>query len=200
MSTVLSQGDTRHRLARLVTEAMSPVVLIVFVTLIVAVHSVGVVRGLALGLVAIFFAGGLPYGLVLIGVRRGLLTDHHVSRREQRPRMMAIALVSVAVGLLVLRWLDAPRDLFALMAAMVAGLVVALAITSYWKISIHAAAAAGTVASLAMLVSLWWLLLVPFVVLTGWARVVIRDHTPAQVSVGAIVGAAVAAGVLLLVA
>jgi membrane-associated phospholipid phosphatase len=200
MSTVLSQGDTRHRMARLVTEAMSPVVLIVFVTLIVAVHSAGVVRGLALGLVAIFFAGGLPYGLVLIGVRRGQLTDHHVSRREQRPRMMALALASVAVGLLVLRWLDAPRDLFALMAAMVAGLVVALAITSYWKISIHAAAAAGTVASLVMLVSLWWLLLVPFVVLTGWARVVIRDHTPAQVSVGAIVGAAVAAGVLLLVA
>jgi membrane-associated phospholipid phosphatase len=200
MSTVLSQGDTRHRLARLVTEAMSPVVLIVFVTLIVAVHSAGVVRGLALGLVAIFFAGGLPYGLVLIGVRRGQLTDHHVSRREQRPRMMAIALASVAVGLLVLRWLDAPRDLFALMAAMVAGLVVALAITSYWKISIHAAAAAGTVASLVMLVSVWWLLLVPFVVLTGWARVVIRDHTPAQVSVGAIVGAIVAAGVLLLAA
>jgi membrane-associated phospholipid phosphatase len=200
MSTVLSQGGTRHRLARLVTEAMSPVVLIVFVTLIVAVHSAGAVRGLALGLVAIFFAGALPYGLVLIGVRRGQLTDHHVSRREQRPLMMAIALASVAVGLLVLRWLDAPRALFALMAAMVAGLVVALAITSYWKISIHAAAAAGTVASLAMLVSVWWLLLVPFVVLTGWARVVIRDHTPAQVSVGAIVGAIVAASVLLLVA
>ena len=200
MSTVLSQGDTRHRLARLVTEAMSPVVLIVFVTLIVAVNSAGIVRGLALGLVAIFFAGGLPYGLVLIGVRRGQLTDHHVSRREQRPRMMAIALASVAVGLLVLRWLDAPRALFALMAAMVAGLVVALAITSYWKISIHAAAAAGTVASLVMLVSVWWLLLVPLVVLTGWARVEIRDHTPVQVSVGAIVGAGVAAGVLLLVA
>lgn len=200
MSTVLSQGDTRHHLARLVTEAMSPVVLIVFVTLIVAVHSAGLVRGMTLGSVAIFFAGGLPYGLVLIGVRRGQLTDHHVSRREQRPLMMAIALASVAVGLLVLRWLDAPRALFALMAAMVAGLVVALAITSYWKISIHAAAAAGTVASLVMLVSVWWLLLVPFVVLTGWARVVIRDHTPAQVSVGAVVGAVVAAGVLLLVA
>jgi membrane-associated phospholipid phosphatase len=99
-----------------------------------------------------------------------------------------------------LRWLDAPRALFALLAAMVAGLSVALAITSFWKISIHAAVAAGTVASLAILVSPWWLLLVPFVVLTGWARVEIRDHTPVQVSVGAIVGAGVAAGVLLLVA
>jgi membrane-associated phospholipid phosphatase len=179
---------------------MSPVVLIVFVTLIVALHSAGRVRGLVLGLVVIFFAGGLPYGLVLIGVRRGQLTDHHISRREQRPRIMAIALASVAVGLLVLRWLDAPHALFALVAAIVAGLAVTLAITSFWKISIHAAAAAGTVASLAILVSPWWLFLVPLVVLTGWARVAIRDHTPAQVSVGAIVGATVAAGVLWLVA
>lgn len=200
MSALLSQGDTRRRMARLVTEVMSPVVLIVVVTLIVAVHSAGAVRGMALGLVAFFFAGGLPYGLVLIGVRRGLLTDHHISRREQRPLIMAIALASVVVGLLVLRWLDAPRALFALVVAMVAGLAVALAITSFWKISIHAASAAGTVACLAILVSPWWLLLAPLVVLTGWARVEIRDHTPVQVSVGAIVGAGVAAGVLLLVA
>ena len=200
MSAVQSQGDTRRRMARLVTEVMSPVVLIVVVTLIVAVHSAGAARGLVLGLVAFFFAGGLPYGLVLIGVRRGLLTDHHITRREQRPRIMAIALTSVVVGLLVLRWLDAPRALFALVVAMVAGLAVALAITSFWKISIHAASAAGTVACLAILVSPWWLLLAPLVVLTGWARVEIRDHTPVQVSVGAIVGAGVAAGVLLLVA
>lgn len=200
MGTVLSQGDTQHSMARLVTEAMSPIVLIVFVTLIVAVHSAGTVRGLALGLVAIFFAGGLPYGLVVVGVRRGQLTDHHISRREQRPAMMAIALASLVVGLLVLRWLDAPRALFALVAAMVAGLAVALAITWYWKISIHAAAAAGTVASLAILVTPWWLFLTPLVVLTGWARVEIRNHTPAQVLVGAIVGATVAAGVLWLVA
>ena len=200
MSTLLHQGDTRRRIARLVTEVMSPVVLIVVVTLIVAVHSAGAFRGLTLGLVAIFFAGGLPYGLVLIGVRRGVLTDHHVSRREQRPKMMAIALASVVVGLLILHWLDAPRALFALVAAMVAGLAVALAVTSFWKISIHAAAAAGTVACLAILVSPWWLLLAPLVALTGWARVEIRDHTPVQVSVGAIVGAVVAAGALFLVA
>jgi hypothetical protein len=196
----MSHGDASRRMARLVTEVMSPVVLLVVVTLIVAVHSAGVVRGLALGLVAVFFAGGLPYGLVLIGVRRGLITDHHVSRREQRPPMMAIALASVAAGLLVLRWLDAPRALFALVASMLAGLVVGLAITSFWKISIHAAAAAGTVACLAILVSPWWLLLAPLVALTGWARVEIRDHTPEQVLVGAVVGAVISAGVLLLVA
>lgn len=200
MSTPASQGEARRRVARVVTEVMSPVILIVAVTLIVAVHSAGLARGLALGLIATFFAVGFPYALVLIGVRRGRLTDHHISRREQRPAMMAVALASVATGLLVLVRLDAPRALFALVVAMVAGLVVALAITSFWKISIHAAAAAGSVASLAILVSPWWVLVAPLVVLTGWARVEIRDHTPVQVCVGAVVGAVVSSGVLLLVA
>lgn len=186
-------------MARLVTEVMSPVVLTAVVILIVAVHAAGLGRGVVLAVVATFFAGALPYGLVLRGVRRGRLSDHHISRREQRPRMMAIALCSVGVGLLVLRWLHAPLALFALMAGMTAGLALALAITSFWKISIHAAAASGTVASLAIQVSAWWLLLAPLVALTGWARVEIRDHTPGQVTVGTVVGAAVAAGVLVLV-
>jgi membrane-associated phospholipid phosphatase len=185
-------------MARLVTEVMSPVVLIVAVILIVAVHSAGVGRGLALGLVAVLFAAGIPYALVLIGVRRGQLTDHHISRREQRPPIMVFALASVLVGLVVLGWLDTPRDLFALLASLVAGNVLALPITSFWKISIHAAAAAATVSSLAILVSPWWLILVPLVVLTGWARVEIRDHTPGQVFAGATVGTVVAAGVLIL--
>jgi membrane-associated phospholipid phosphatase len=119
---------------------------------------------------------------------------------------MVFALASVLVGLVVLRWLDAPRDLFALLASLVAENVLALPITSFWKISIHAAAAAATVTSLAILVSPWWLILVPLVLLTGWARVEIRDRTPGQVlagatvgaTVGAVVGAVVAAGVLIL--
>jgi len=187
-------------MASLVTEVMSPAVPIVVVIFTVAVDSSGVGRGLLLGLVAAFFAAGLPYGLVLIGVRLGRLTDHHISRREQRPRMMAMALASLAAGLLFLVWLDAPRALFALVASMVAGLSVTLAVTSLWKISIHSAVAAGTVASLAILISPWGVLLVPLVVLIGWARVEIRDHTPVQVLVGAAVGAAVTTGVLLLVA
>jgi len=46
-------------MARLITEVMSPIVLIVVVTLVVAVDTAGAIRGTALGLVSIFFAGGL---------------------------------------------------------------------------------------------------------------------------------------------
>jgi hypothetical protein len=57
--------------------------------------------------------------------------------------MMIIGLVSVLVGLLVMVWLDAPREFLAPVAAMVAGVGVALVISSFWKISIHAAAPQG---------------------------------------------------------
>ncbi len=198
MEPVLTASAGAHRVARVITEVFAPVVLIVVVTLVVSVHAAGAARGLGLALVAMTFAGGVPYAAILIGVRRGGIGDHHVSAREQRPRILAIGVISVALGLVVLRWLDAPRALFALLAAMGTGGVVSLAISTFWKISMHAASAAGTVACLAILVSRWWLWALPVIALTGWARVTLHDHTPAQVIIGAIVGAVVAAGVSLL--
>jgi len=121
-----------------------------------------------------------------------------LGRREQRPKILAIGVVSVAVGLVVLSWMQAPRAVFALLAAMTVGGVVSLAISTFWEISMHAAAAAGTVACLTVLVDPWWLMAVPVIALTGWARVVLRDHTAAQVCVGAVVGATVSTGVSLL--
>jgi membrane-associated phospholipid phosphatase len=109
--------------------------------------------------------------------------------------MMIIGLASVSVGLLVMVWLDAPRELFALVAAMVAGVGVALAISSFWKISIHAACAAGTVAILVVIFGWIMLAWVPVVAEIWWARVTLRDHTPLQVVAGSAVGAIVAAAV-----
>jgi len=198
MEPVLTASTGGHRVARVITEVFAPVVLIVVVTLVVSVHAAGAARGLGLALVAMTFAGGVPYAAILLGVRCGGIGDHHVSAREQRPRILAIGVISVALGLVVLHWLDAPRALFALLAAMGTGGVVSLAISTFWKISIHAASAAGTVACLAILVSRWWLWALPVIALTCWARVTLHDHTPAQVIIGAIVGAVVAAGVSML--
>jgi len=195
---VVTDKGAALRIARLVTEVLAPVVLIFVVTLIVCLHAAGLPRGLGLAFVAMAFAGGIPYGAILLGVRRGVLVDHHVSRREQRPKILAIGVVSVAAGLVVLSWMQAPRAVFALLTAMTVGGVISLAISTFWEISMHAAAAAGTVACLTVLVGPWWLIAVPVIALTGWARVVLRDHTAAQVCVGAVVGATVSTGVSLL--
>ena len=186
------------RVARLVTEILAPIVLIVVLTLVIAVlSSDDLWRGLVLAAVAIFFAGALPYSILLLGVRRGRLGDRHLLRREERPAMMVIGLISAGLGLAVMHALRAPTDLYALVVAMTAGVAVALAVSVFWKISIHTACVAGTVVVLAFLVSPWLLMLAPIAFLTGWARVVLRDHTPAQVVVGGVVGALVSAAALL---
>jgi hypothetical protein len=139
----------RTQVARILTEVFAPPILVVTLLIVVGIHSTSSIgQGLLLSAVAAFFAAGLPYAIMLIGIRKGRLSGRHLSLREQRPTMMIIGLVSVSVGLLAMVWLDAPREFLALVAAMVAGVGVALAISSFWKISIHAACAAGSVAIL----------------------------------------------------
>lgn len=188
------RGTGSQVAARLLTELLAPIVLIVGLLFAVAIHaSASVGRGLLYGAVTAFFAGGLPYAIMMLGIRRGHLGDRHLSKRQERPVMMVIGLVSVTIGLLLTWWLGAPRALFALVAAMVAGVAVALAITIFWKISIHTACAAGTLAILVLEFgpAMWALL--PLVAAIAWARVALRDHSSSQVIAGGVVGFAVAA-------
>lgn len=197
MTSTAVAGGARLRAARLITELLAPIVLIFVLLIVVAVYSTGsVVRGLVLGLVAAFFAGGLPYAVLILGVRRGRLGDRHLTRRQERPALMVLGLASVTCGYFVMRWLNAPGELLALVVAMVAGVAVALAVSVFWKISIHTACVAGSVCVLAILVHPAALAMAPLIVATGWARVALRDHTPTQVLVGALVGAAVASAVV----
>jgi len=84
----------------------------------------------------------------------------------------------------------APYELIALTASMLATLVIGLGITfgARWKISIHAAVAAGAVVILvAAYGPLMWLLSV-LVVWVCWSRVELRDHTAGQVIGGSLLG------------
>ena len=182
-TTTVNRRPGTLRLARLLTEALAPIVLIIALLFAVAIHaSPSVGRGLLYGAVTAFFAGGLPYAIMMLGIRRGHLGDRHLSKRQERPVMMVIGLVSVTIGLLLTWWLGAPRALFALVAAMVAGVAVALAVTVFWKISIHTACAAGTLAILVLEFGpVMWALL-PLVAAIAWARVTLRDHTSPRCS------------------
>ena len=191
------QRTTSVVVARVLTEALAPIVLIIGLLFAVSIHASPTIgRGLLYGAITAFFAGGLPYAIMMLGIRRGHLGDRHLSKRQERPVMMVIGLVSVTTGLLITWWLGAPRALFALVAAMVAGVAVALAITLFWKISIHTACAAGTLAILVLEFgpAMWALL--PLVAAIAWARVALRDHTVAQVLTGCLVGALVASGTM----
>jgi len=71
---------------------------------------------------------------------------------------------------------------------MLAGLIVSLAVTIFWKVSIHTVVVAGAVVVLAFVFGPT----APAVALIAWSRVELGDHRPAQVVVGGAFGAVVA--------
>ena len=180
------------RAARLLTEVLSPAVLVATVLLAVAWHAADTPgQALLWGLIAAAAASFIPITYIVRGVRRGHWTDKHVGERSQRKLPLLVCLFSTAAGTLALGLAGAPRELLALIASMVAALLVAVPVTliARWKISIHALVAAGTAVALIVVAGPALLLTLPVAAAVGWSRVHLGDHTAAQVTAGAVVGA-----------
>lgn len=184
------------RVARVLTEIFAPWVIVVVLPIAVAWRATGsIVPALGWGLLVSATSSILPMGVIVWGARTGRWDSHHVRDRAGRfvPFVALIAMSLVGLGLLML--LAAPWLLIALDIAMIVSLFVTGGITVWWKISMHSAVAAGAVVILAVLFHpvCWALMLV--VVAISWSRVHLRDHTAAQVTIGAIVGAIIGGGV-----
>jgi membrane-associated phospholipid phosphatase len=182
----------RLRLARLVGELLAPPPLLVVLALVVAWESSPTPAGALLwGGLAAAFASVLPYAVILRGVRRGRLSDRNVSLREERIRLGVVAIASVLAGLAVLAALDAPAEMVALLASVAVGASCGWVVTLWWKISVHAAIAAGAATVLTIVFGAALLAAWPLVALVAWSRVQVGDHTPAQVVAGVALGVAV---------
>jgi hypothetical protein len=188
----------RRLAARTATEVFAPAVVVVIVSFLVGLHAGdSVPAGLLWGLLSALFASVIPFGAILLGVRRGRLTDHHVGRREQRRVPLLIALASVLVGLGVLALAGAPREMLALVTSMFVSLAVTLVVTHWWKVSAHAAVASGAAVISTLTLGLPWLASFVAVAIVCWSRVELRDHTVKQVLVGAVLGVVVGGSVFV---
>lgn len=179
----------RRRAARALTEAGAPVVVLVVMPLVIALHSArGLAEGVGWGALAALFFGVIPFGYVLRGVRRGRWADHHVGAREKRKPVFVFSLASMLVGVAVLAATGAPRDLVAFLVTLLVEAALALAVTLIWKVSLHTWVSTIGATALVVVYGLPALLLWPFLAAVGWSRVELEDHTPAQVAVGAVLG------------
>jgi len=184
-----------ERAAKIITEVLAPTPLGIVVVAFIAWHFAPrasdaikeAIIGVLLGLL-------LPFSYLLRQVRRGRVTDHHVGTRTQRPRILLVFFFAVLAALVALIKFGSPPELIALIGASMTGLVVALTITLFWKVSIHAGVAAGIATIFVILFGPWMLLLAPFVLAVGWARITLGDHTTAQVIVGTVIGAFISGG------
>jgi hypothetical protein len=189
-----------HRLAKIVTEVLSPAVIVVLLPIAVAWNATDhrILPTLLWSLIVAVFYSVLPMVFIVRGARRGKWDGHWVRERERRFLPLMMCLASALVGLVILLLGDAPRDVIALGWSMVAVCVVCVIITKWWKVSLHATVAGGAVATVVLIYGWVLLVLVPLVALVAWARVQVRDHTAAQVIAGAFLGPVVGGTVFLL--
>lgn len=184
----------RNRVARWLTEVLQPPAVVTVLLLISPIGGPGFPANMAYGALAALFVCVVPLLVVLVLVRLGRITDHHVSDRRQRAPVLLMALASILVGLAVLGAVGAPGAVVAMVLAVVGGVVVIAAVSPFWKMSGHAAAiSCAAVVTVLMLGTAWrpLLILVPAV---GWSRIVLRAHTLPQVVAGSLFGGVVMAG------
>jgi hypothetical protein len=176
------------RLARAVTEVLAPPC-IGAALLVMLGWRYGGVSGLGDGALAALFVTGLPYAVVIIGVLRGRWHDRMLTTRRQRIVPILSNITFAVLGLVVSLARGAPPALAAFIIAAIGTQALLFVINLAWKISFHAGVATGIALIVAMELG-WWVLpvLAPVVVVICWARVALREHTLAQVIVGAPVG------------
>jgi hypothetical protein len=188
------RAGTLTRTARALTEVFAPPVLAAALPVVIGVHAGrSLPTGLAWGMLASVFSAVIPYAVIWYGVRQGRLSDRHIGVREQRTKPLALGLLSVLVGLALLGLFGAPHELIALVVAMFACGLVATIVNHFWKLSVHASVAAGSMMVLVLVFGPALLATFVMVAAIGWSRVRLRDHTAWQVITGAVVGAVVTA-------
>jgi membrane-associated phospholipid phosphatase len=184
----------RNRVAWFLSEAFQPPVTVGLLLLLSPVIEPGFPGTVWFGALAVLFVCVLPFALVLLLVRLGKVTDHHVSDRRQRAPVLALAVVSLLAGLGLLTAIHAPRSVIVMVLAIVSGVVVLAVISLFWKVSGHAGAIALSTAVAVIMLGAPWIPLLLLIPAVGWSRVVLRAHTVAQVVVGALVGGGVTTG------
>ncbi|MEV7442243.1 hypothetical protein AB0O22_13930 [Streptomyces sp. NPDC091204] len=178
----------RQKAARVLSDVLAPANLVVALLLLIGWHSTASWTGLGWGLLGALFCGVVPIGIIVLGVRRGALTDQHIRVRRQRLLPMGLSLLSVVAGITLLHVLGAPGEVFALVVAMLVGLVSSLLVTVGWQISIHMSVAGGTVMILALVFGPPVLPAALIAAAVGWSRLVLKAHTPAQLLAGTALG------------
>jgi membrane-associated phospholipid phosphatase len=194
---VVNAGRIRakNRAARWITELLQPPVVVSVQLLISPLTQAGFPGTMAYGALAALFVCVIPVFLLLVLVRLGKVTDHHVSDRKQRAPVLLMALASIVAGLLVLYAAGAPQSVVAMVLAVVAGVVVLAGVSPFWKISGHAAAISSSAVIAVLMLGAQWLPLLLLIPAVGWSRVVLRAHTLAQVAAGSLFGGVVMAGI-----
>lgn len=189
-----SLSEPWRTVARVLTEVFQPPIVVTALLLISPAIEPGFPGTMGFGLLGALFVCILPLAYVLVLIKLGRVTDHHVSDRRQRPALLLLALISVLAGLVVLQVIRGPVSVSLMIIALIGGIAILAVVSAFWKMSGHASAIAAAAVIVVMMFGPGWLPLLVIVPAVGWSRVVLRAHTLGQVVAGSLFGAIVIAG------
>ena len=177
---------TAVRLARAVSIVGAPPVLIVPLVAFAAWYSEESGPPIVRGALTFFIATAVVPCLYIYGMfRGGKVSNPGLPRRSERLQPAVFAVVCALAAYPILRAIGSAQVYVQLDAGLLLQMVVLAVVTIWWKISYHAAGAAGL--ALAMLAWGGTAAALPLAMLAlviGWARVRLGRHTPAQVLAG----------------
>lgn len=121
------------------------------------------------------------------------ISDWDTTKREQRLKLYGFVLVAHSIGVILAFLLGKLVLSKILLLFLILALVFTL-ITLRWKISIHTGVSSAATIFLSLLFGWNWLWLYLIVGSVAWSRIVMKKHTLAQATAGAVA----AAGIILL--
>jgi hypothetical protein len=136
----------------------------------------------------ILFTTVIPAVFIVVQILRGKITDVHVMERHQRSGPFLVAVLSAAIGALVMKYFGARLEIWGVALVFAINGLVLFCITAWWKISIHVAVlSAAILAGAVMIPNLDWRLVGWTIPLIIWARYVRKRHTAWQGLMGFLV-------------
>lgn len=190
---ILAVRSNWHRTADLISNLTAPPILAVPTFVILGVHdqlrnNISSANLLLSLCIAVVLGVLFPIGFVLVLRSRGLVSDLHISIRQQRTIPYLAGILAYLVAFALIYSLIGVGILSAVMLCYAVNTLIVLCINFGWKVSAHATGLGGPLAALTLVFgwSVWPLyILVPVV---NWARVFLKAHTLAQVIVGSGLG------------
>lgn len=174
-----------HKLARIISTLFVPpsFTIIIFTIFAFTLESepskqvVTILTSLGFGFIA-------PIVLFLILRKKGKLTDQDASIKEERTIPFLIAIIFYLIGFWIMIKYDLNIISIAFWFCYISNTLITIFINKFWKISAHAMGAAGPFAAITFAFGWIGIVLLPIVLLVGWARVELKCHTPSQVVTG----------------
>jgi membrane-associated phospholipid phosphatase len=186
----------KDTLARLVSNILNPFLVSVTTLVLLAFQATATASDAWFWIIISSAVSVLPVvAVVLVLVRLRKLDGFFSNPREQRNGIYLLASGLGVIDCIGYWYLQAPRLLSVLFTTGLIAVVIFMVINYFWKISLHTAFITGAVVVLVIVFGWQALFSVVFIPLVAWSRIVLKQHTVAQVSVGGLLSVIIVAGI-----